>query len=445
VSDWYRNLTNSGALGGVTKKLGLPQPANLRRYSPGDPLLAGPALVVSAGKGALVSTVTDVLRGAGAEVVFEPGDGRLAAVVVDATGVTTPADLDEVRTALAPGLKKLGNSGRVLVLGRPQHEAATPAEAATRRALEGIVRSVGKESRGGATANLVQVAEGAESALESTLRFFLSGRSAYVSGQVVGVSPAEVTAPADWAKPLAGRTAVVTGAARGIGASIAETLARDGATVVCVDVPAAGQALSAVANRVGGTALQLDITAEDAPQRLCEYVMGRHGGADVVVHNAGITRDKLLANMDEGRWASVMAVNLESQLRIDDALLSTERALGPDARIVCVSSMSGIAGNRGQTNYAASKAGVIGMVEAVAPTLTGRGATINAVAPGFIETEMTAAMPFGTREAGRRINSLSQGGLPVDVAETIGWLAQTASTGVNGQTVRVCGQSLLGA
>jgi 3-oxoacyl-[acyl-carrier protein] reductase len=445
VSDWYRNLANSGVLGGVTKKLGLPQPAVLRRYSPGDPLLAGPALVGAAGKGALVSTVADVLRDAGVDVRFEAGDERLAAVVLDATGALEPADLDQVRTVLGPALKKLGPSGRILVLGRPPSQVDSPAATATQRALEGIVRSIGKESRAGSTANLIEVSEGAEGALASTLRFFCSGRSAYVSGQKVRVCPAEVTPPADWARPLAGRTAVVTGAARGIGAAIADTLARDGATVVCVDIPAQGEALSTVANRVGGTALQLDITAADAPQRLCEYVTTRHGGADVVVHNAGITRDKLLANMDEGRWASVMAVNLTSQLRIDEALLSTEGALGPDARIVCVSSMSGIAGNRGQTNYAASKAGVIGMVEAVAPTLTGRGATINAVAPGFIETEMTAAMPFGTREAGRRINSLSQGGLPVDVAETIGWLAQAASGGVNGQTVRVCGQSLLGA
>jgi 3-oxoacyl-[acyl-carrier protein] reductase len=444
VSDWYGNLTQ-GPLGGLTQKLGLPQPARLRRYSPGDPLLPAPALVASAGKGSLVSPVADVLRAAGADVVFETGDARLGAIVVDATDAVDPSELDQIRIAVSPALKKLAPSGRVLLLGRHPSTVDGPAAAATQRALEGISRSIGKESRAGATANLVYVDAGAETALESTLRFFLSGRSAYVSGQVVRVSAADASAPADWTRPLAGRTAVVTGAARGIGASIAGTLARDGATVVCVDIPAAGEALAAVANRIGGTALQLDITAEDAPERLVGHILTRHGGADIVVHNAGITRDKLLANMDEGRWASVMAVNLTSQLRIDEALLSTEGALGPDARIVCVSSMSGIAGNRGQTNYAASKAGVIGMVEAVAPALADRRATINAVAPGFIETEMTGAMPFGTREVGRRINSLSQGGLPVDVAETIAWLSQAASAGVNGQTVRVCGQSLLGA
>src|SRR3954469_1262379 len=140
-----------------------------------------------------------------------------------------------------------------------------------------------------------------------------------------------------------------------------------------------------------------------------------------------------------------MAVNLQAQLDITQALLDDDGALKPGARVVCVSSQSGIAGNRGQTNYAASKAGVIGMVRAFAPRFAARGATINAVAPGFIETEMTAKMPLGTREAGRRINSLRQGGLPVDVAETIGWLSCAENGGVTWQTVRVCGQSLLGA
>jgi 3-oxoacyl-[acyl-carrier protein] reductase len=107
--------------------------------------------------------------------------------------------------------------------------------------------------------------------------------------------------------------------------------------------------------------------------------------------------------------------------------------------------VSGIAGNRGQTNYATSKAGVIGLVRSLAPAMRERGATANAVAPGFIETAMTAAMPLGTREAGRRTNSLVQGGRPVDVAETIAWLLSPASGGVNGNVVRVCGQALLGA
>ena len=107
--------------------------------------------------------------------------------------------------------------------------------------------------------------------------------------------------------------------------------------------------------------------------------------------------------------------------------------------------MSGIAGNRGQANYATSKAGVIGVVEALAPKLPSARRTINAVAPGFIETRMTAAMPLATREAGRRMNSLAQGGLPVDVAETVAWLASPGSAGVNGNVVRVCGQSLIGA
>jgi 3-oxoacyl-[acyl-carrier protein] reductase len=289
------------------------------------------------------------------------------------------------------------------------------------------------------------VPAGAEASVPGPVRFFLSGRSAYVDGQVVPLTTADVPADEDEERPLAGRVAVVTGAARGIGAAIARVLSRDGAHVVAVDVPAAGQSLTEVVNEIGGTAFQLDIAAPDAAQRLIAHLRERHGGVDVVVHNAGITRDKLLVNMDAARWNAVMAVNLQAQLDLTQALLDAEGVLRPGARVVCVSSQSGIAGNRGQTNYAASKAGVIGMVGAWAPAFAERGATINAVAPGFIVTEMTARMPFGTREIGSRINSLQQGGLPVDVAETIAWLAQPSAAGVNGQVVRVCGQSFLGA
>jgi 3-oxoacyl-[acyl-carrier protein] reductase len=188
----------------------------------------------------------------------------------------------------------------------------------------------------------------------------------------------------------------------------------------------------------------MDITADDAPARLVEYFTTRHEGVDIVVHNAGITRDKTLGNMDDARWDAVLGVNLACQVRINETLLA-KKALRGNARIVGVSSIAGIAGNVGQTNYGTSKAGVIGMVNALAPRLARQGGTINAVAPGFIETRMTAAVPLFIREAGRRMNGMSQGGLPVDVAETIAWYANPASTGVNGNVVRVCGQSLLGA
>lgn len=207
-------------------------------------------------------------------------------------------------------------------------------------------------------------------------------------------------------------------------------------------MPQAADALAEVARRIGGTPLALDITAEDAGERIAAALPG--GGLDVLVHNAGITRDRRLANMPADRFDSVIEVNLGSVLRTTDALLSSG-ALRDGGRIVATASISGIAGNAGQTNYAASKAGIIGFVRALAPSLAGRGITVNAVAPGFIETRMTAAVPFVIREAGRRMNSLGQGGRPVDVAETVAWFADPASGGVTGQVVRVCGQSLLGA
>jgi 3-oxoacyl-[acyl-carrier protein] reductase len=221
-------------------------------------------------------------------------------------------------------------------------------------------------------------------------------------------------------------------------------MARDGAHVVAVDIPAAGDKLAEVANEIGGTALQLDITAADAPQRLIEHLKERHGGVDVVVHNAGITRDKLLANMDEARWNAVLNVNLAAPHRITEALVA-KGVLKEGGRVIDVSSIAGIAGNRGQTNYGASKAGVIGMVNAEAPKLAENGVTINAVAPGFIETAMTAAIPLATREAVRLMSSLSQGGQTIDVAETIAYFASPASNAVTGNIVRVCGQSLIGA
>ncbi|HEY2602952.1 MAG TPA: SDR family oxidoreductase, partial [Thermoleophilaceae bacterium] len=214
--------------------------------------------------------------------------------------------------------------------------------------------------------------------------------------------------------------------------------------VVGLDVPAQADDLAEVTGAIGGSAVTLDITDDDAPQRIADYLLEQHGGVDVVVHNAGVTRDKTLGRMADKLWDVVIGINLLAPQRIDQELFERE-AIRSGGRIVCVSSISGIAGNAGQTNYSTSKAGIIGLVESSAPALGKQGVTINAVAPGFIETQMTAAMPITTREAGRRMNSLAQGGLPIDVAETIAWFAGAGSGGVTGQVVRVCGQSLIGA
>jgi len=449
MGDRYATFTHSWPGRALVRKLGLPEPPRLHRYRPGEPLVAGPVLLGAAPGGRVADTVTKLLTAMAVEV-REPGDGpdgrrpMFAALVFDATGIADPAGLRALYDFFHPYARSIYPCGRVVVLGTPPEAAEGVAAVTAQQALEGFVRSVGRELGRGVTAQLVRVTPGAEGNLESTLRFLLSARSAYVSGQVLTVGPGVVTAPADWDRPLAGKVALVTGAARGIGAETARVLARDGAQVVCLDLAQAGDALAEVANAVGGTALQLDLTAEDAPARLARHLAARHGRLDVLVHNAGITRDRTLAKMDAVGWDAVLAVNLLAPERINQALLA-EGLIGEGGRIVAVSSVSGIAGNRGQTNYATSKAGLIGMVRALAAELRPRAVTVNAVAPGFIETPMTARMPAVPRELARRLNSLAQGGLPVDVAEAVAFLASPGSGGITGAVLRVCGQSLVGA
>lgn len=458
MADTYLDLVNTPLPGRIAKALGLPRPSVLRRYTPGEVLAPQPVLVAGTGAGA--DALADVLLGWDVEVRRHvlPGE-KLSAAIVVLDGASSPTDLTGPMLELGQAVKLLVPGGRVVALFRSAADTTDPAEAAARQGVDGAIRSVAHELRGGATGNGI-VLRGTATTTDPTtlgaLRFLLSGRSAYVDGQFLEVAAASAESVVDLAatttaagegipdQPLAGRTAVVTGAARGIGAKIAEVLARDGARVIAVDVPAAGEQLAHVANRVGGTALQLDITAPDAAARILGHAGGRYGVLDIVVHNAGITRDKLLANMDAARWDSVIAVNIASQLRMNEQFLASP-VFSEGGRIISLASTSGIAGNRGQTNYAASKAGVIGMVRAQAAAFDGGARTINAVAPGFIETDMTAKIPPLTRQVARRLSSLQQGGLPVDVAETIAFLASDAAAGINGQVVRVCGQNLVGA
>ncbi|WP_415949607.1 3-oxoacyl-ACP reductase [Streptomyces sp. KLOTTS4A1] len=433
MTDRYLRFTGTAPGRFLTRRLGLPRPAALHRWSGEHPVLDGPLVHLTVGSPA------PGLDEALARTGLKTGDGRPAAVVVDASGLRDADALRGVHEELRPVVRSIAPSGRVVLLGSVP-SADDHHQAATQQALEGFVRALGKELGGGRTANLVRIPEDGARAAESTLRFLLSPRSAYVSGQVVEISSAAT--PYDPELPLAGRTALVTGGARGIGEAVASTLARDGARVMVLDVPSAREDIERVAERIGGGTLPLDITKDDAGERIAAALPD---GLDILVHNAGITRDRRLANMPAGHWNSVIEVNLASVLRTTDSLLSS-RTLNPGGRIITTASISGIAGNAGQTNYAASKAGIIGLVRSLAPrALAEHGCTVNAVAPGFIETKMTAAVPLFIREAGRRMNSLAQGGLPVDVAETVNWFAGPGSQGVNGQVVRVCGQSLLGA
>ena len=452
MNDPYGTFVDSAVGKRLAKALGLPMPVQLRRHTPGAPLLEGPALVLGGTPAA--EAAARLLTGWGVEVQTSRAESvKYAAVVACFDGIDTPAALGETVLDLGGTLRQLATNSRVVTVAEDPEAASVaedPAARAARQGITGLTRSLAHEMRAGGTANGIQLGDGVgldAPGAAGALRFLLSGRSAYVSGQFLPVTTTAGRLPEDPDRPLAGKVAVVTGAARGIGAAIIRTLARDGATVVGVDVPAAGESLTAVVNELGGTALPLDITAEDAGARILEHCRSRHGRMDIVVHNAGITRDKMLANMDAARWDSVLAVNTLSQLRMNEAFLADEAkdVVGEGLRIVTLASTSGIAGNRGQTNYAASKSGVMGLAAATAPLLAARGGTINAVAPGFIETEMTAKIPLLTREVGRRINSLSQGGTPVDVAEAIAFLVSDAAGGTNGNTLRVCGQAMMGA
>ncbi|OLE28272.1 MAG: 3-oxoacyl-ACP reductase, partial [Actinobacteria bacterium 13_1_20CM_3_71_11] len=416
MSDPLGSFASSGPGRALLRRLGLPNPPRLRRFSAGDPLVPGPVLV--GGDGQLAKALHAVLTSIGVDL-RDPGEpGPNAALIFDATGIGDSSGLRQLYDFFHPHTRGLYPSGRVIVVGTRPDECVTAREAAAQRALRGFVRSTGKELGRGSTANLVYASPDGD--LESTLRFLLSAKSAYVSGQVICIGPAANSATINWDKPLTDMVALVTGAARGIGAAIAATLARDGAHVVCLDLPSSAEPLAKVAQEVAGTPYQLDITDAEAPTRMAEHLEAHHGGVDIVVHNAGVNRDRMLSRMSPHQWDEVLRVNLLSQELINDELL-TANLIPEGGRIISVASVAGIAGSRSQANYATSKAGVIGLVESMAGELASRGITINGVAPGFIESSTTARLPLFLREFGRRMNSMSQGGLPIDVAETVAY------------------------
>jgi 3-oxoacyl-[acyl-carrier protein] reductase len=468
MSDRFLEFTQTAFGKQLSGLLGLPQPPRLRRATGSyaeQPLSGRSVLIGTAPNAELASPIVAALAAAGADLYIAPDHTGIAPLknaahalgvalkgepsgetfapdllVFDASNIDSAEGLRTLYDFLQPRVGRLARNGRVLVVSRPPAALESVGERTAAAALTGFVRSLGKEiGRKGSTVNLVQVRAGGDGNLAGTLRFFLSEHSAFVAGQVLQVGAGEGAA-VTFGSPLAGKLALVTGAARGIGAAIAQTLAREGAQVIGMDRPQEEGALGETMSRIGGRGLALDVTAKDAGDR----IVAECGPLDVIVHNAGVTRDKMLRNMAPHLWDMVLDINLGSIVRINEKLLR-DGGFKSGARAVCISSIGGIAGNPGQTNYGATKAGIIGYVDALAPVFAKRGGSINAVAPGFIETQMTAAMPLMNREVGRRLNSLSQGGLPIDIAEAVTFFSSSHSAGVNGQTLRVCGQNFVGA
>jgi 3-oxoacyl-[acyl-carrier protein] reductase len=493
MSDFLLELSKNPNARKVIQSLGLPIPlpqALERARGPWEERpLADRRVAVGAAPGGTLSPVLAVgLASAGAEPFLGAGvdgapfkaageaygrpatsldaEGSYWALVFDATGVADPNGLRALYDFFHPLVGALKRSGRVIVLGRSledvlgpsgvaggaeRSEKIDPAAAAAQMALDGFVRSAAKEvGRKGATANLVRVDADAQGRVPPLLRWLASPRAAFVTGQPIRVSlqaaPSGGTdGEVPWTRPLDGKVALVTGAARGIGAATVKLLAAEGARVACLDRPADDGPLSQIAREVGGTPILADVSDAEAPGKIADELKARLGGVDIVVHNAGITRDKTLAKMPPELWDQTIGVNLAAVTRISAALTKKGGPLRDGGRIICLSSVAGIAGNMGQTNYAASKAGVIGFVRALAPALAGRGITVNAIAPGFIETRLTAAIPVMIREVGRRLSALGQGGLPEDIGQLVTFLASPGAQGVTGQIIRDCGGALIGA
>jgi 3-oxoacyl-[acyl-carrier protein] reductase len=241
---------------------------------------------------------------------------------------------------------------------------------------------------------------------------------------------------------LKGKIAIITGASRGIGKSIARTFIAQGAKVAFTYRSSKEQALELEKELTSGGGVakgfKSDASKMEDAENLVKEVLETFGTIDIVVNNAGITNDTLLMRMSEEQWDSVMNVNLKSCFNLTKSVLRT-MVKARSGSIINISSVVGVQGNAGQTNYSASKAGILGFTKSVALELGSRNIRCNAIAPGFIETEMTAKLDPDTVQGWRDAIPLKRGGSPEDVANTCVFLASDMSSYITGQTLNVCG------
>jgi 3-oxoacyl-[acyl-carrier protein] reductase len=422
--------------------------------------LAGASILcVAAGASTESQPINNMIRVAGGKILDSSSD-RCSGIVLDARGVRSVHELTSLFTALRPRLPLLDRNGRLVVVsatqagtssGKPKDAVIAASSSSVAEAIHGFTKSVAKEiAHKGATANTLQLLTDAShgySGFAGPLQFLLSSRSAFVTGQRIFVSPQSAAVPSTSETDLfnvSGKKILITGASRGIGECIARLLYAEGADLILLDHPAALQSLGETAEMLDAKLISLDVSDQDAPSTLLHFLQNSLGidRLDAVVHNAGITRDKTFKNMSEANFQAVINVNLESISRMDELLYGN--LLQPGSKAVYMSSISGIAGTFGQTNYSCSKAGVIGYVNGLAAASGAHGVGVNAIAPGFIETEMTAKIPFIKRTVGRYMNSLLQEGYPVDIAESVLFFTSCASDCVQGSTLRVCGGHIIG-
>lgn len=435
----------------IIKATGLPVtiPATLKRdHTPTKPqsLQGSTFLVGSAGvsKNSL-KVLEGMLQQAGATTQTSvEAEGKVNGICYDASSCSSPEELIDLYTFFHGNLGSLKTSSHVLIVGKDPEVAASVRQAAAQRALVGFCKSLAKElGRKGVTVNVLFCDE-SKTLGESgaAVKFLLSPRSAFISGQSLTATQAAVAFDAVGAD-LKGKVALVTGAAHGIGAAIAKTLARDGAKVYCLDRPSESDALQKLSGSIGGHAILADLSDARIVDTVVHALNGNSDKLDVLVNNAGITRDKTLLRMPLESWNQTIGVNLMAALQLTEQL--AEIIMQPGGRVIFMASVNGIAGAVGQTNYAAAKAGLMGATKRLARDFASKKISVFALAPGFIETRMTAAMPVVMREVARRFNALNQAGLPEDVADAVCFLATPGSSSLTGNVMRVCGLNHVGA
>ncbi|WP_427979119.1 3-oxoacyl-ACP reductase FabG [Agarivorans sp.] len=237
---------------------------------------------------------------------------------------------------------------------------------------------------------------------------------------------------------LQGKVALVTGASRGIGRATAETLVARGATVIGTATSEKGA--EAIASYLGdnGTGLALDVTSTESIQQLFADIKAKYGDIDILVNNAGITRDNLLMRMKDEEWEDIISTNLTSVYRLSKAVLRSMMKKR-HGRIISIGSVVGTMGNAGQANYAAAKAGVLGFTRSLAREVASRGITVNAIAPGFIETDMTRALDENQRGAILSQVPMARLGDAEEIAKTVAFLASEDAAYITGETIHVNG------